>query len=599
MTDAQRAIVPIVSVIGAVLLAFLVATVVGALVRSAARRSPVAADLSRRSRRPLRAVLVVTAVALALRASTVGLDDWQGSAWKSVVDHALLIAVIAAVTWLVGTLAFVFEDAALSRYRTDVKDNRHARRVRTQVQLLRRITVAVLVVVAVASVLLTFPGVSRLGTSILASAGVLSVVAGLAAQSSLANVFAGLQIAFTDGIRVDDVVIVEQEWGRIEEITLTYVVVHIWDDRRMILPSTYFTSTPFQNWTRRAAELLGTVELDVDWQVPVVEMRQEFNRLLDETDLWDRRVGVLQVTDAVGGYVRLRALASAVDAPTLFDLRCYVREGLVAWLQSTAPQGLPRTRIETGAPGPASGGAVGDRAVPHGEPAVGAGAARAAAPDATRPATTSSGPTGAQPHDTQRIPSGQLDARLFTGTIDAIERSRSFTGPGAAVIDEREETAARDAGPDRRDDVDAEAGPADEEPGDGRGVEPADDVAVPAGTEDVSMPADAPHPVVPPTTPPAGAPTTSTPTTSTPTTRVPVADPPTAVVPTIDPEEAPDPDAADQGPAGPAPADPRHGPMGAARPSGPTRSSGHVPARRRGGSQSDPDEDPDAPDGRA
>ena len=208
---------------------------------------------------------------------------------------------------------------------------------------------------AIAAILLTFPSARALGASLLASAGLISIVAGLAAQSSLANVFAGLQLAFTDAIRVDDVVVVADEWGRIEEITLTYVVVHVWDDRRLILPSTYFTTTPFENWTRRAADLLGTVELDVDWEVPVEAMRTELTRLLQDTDLWDRRVGILQVTDAVGGVVRVRALASAVDAPTLFDLRCYVREGLVGWLQREAPQSLPKTRWEGAPPTPSTG----------------------------------------------------------------------------------------------------------------------------------------------------------------------------------------------------------------------------------------------------
>ncbi|WP_233571590.1 mechanosensitive ion channel domain-containing protein [Cellulomonas triticagri] len=410
---ARDWIVPVLSVVGGVLIAFVVALAVGFVVRSAARKSFVAADLARRAKQPLRAVLIVIAVWVALRISVPG-ALWETSGWMGALQHVLLIALIAAATWLVGTLAFVVEDAALSRYRVDVKDNRHARRVRTQVQLLRRITVAVLVIVAVAAVLLTFPGVSAFGASLLASAGVLSIVAGLAAQSSLANVFAGLQLAFTDAIRVDDVVIADDEWGRIEEITLTYVVVHVWDDRRLILPSTYFTQTPFENWTRRAADLLGTVELDVDWQVPVDDLRGELNRLLEATDLWDHRVGILQVTDAVHGWVRLRALASAVDAPTLFDLRCYLREGLVAYLQREAPQGLPRTRIETTRGTP----------LPVVEPR-----------EAARPAT---GAHAAVPAPE----SGQQDARLFTGSVEAMERSRSFAGPGEDVIAEREEHAA-------------------------------------------------------------------------------------------------------------------------------------------------------------
>ena len=187
--------------------------------------------------------------------------------------------------------------------------------------------------VALGAALLSFPGVRAVGASLLASAGLISVVAALAAQSTLANVFAGIQLAFSDAIRLDDVVIAEEEWGWIEEITLSYVVVRLWDDRRMVLPSTYFTSTPFQNWTRRNSELLGAVELDVDWGVDVGAMRAELERVVGDTELWDGRTQVLQVTDAVGGVVRVRALVTAVDAGTLFDLRCHVREQLVSWVQ--------------------------------------------------------------------------------------------------------------------------------------------------------------------------------------------------------------------------------------------------------------------------
>lgn len=400
---ASAVLVPVLAVVAAVVVAFVVAALVGTFVRRVARRSQVAADLSRRSRRPLRATLVVLAVGVALRLST------EPAPWRDVVEHVLVIALIVAVTWLIGSLAFVLEDAALARYRVDVADNRHARRVRTQVQVLRRLTVAVLVVCAIAGVALTFPVARTFGASLLASAGLISIVAGLAAQSSLANVFAGLQLAFTDAIRVDDVVVVDDEWGRIEEITLTYVVVHVWDDRRLILPSTYFTTTPFENWTRRDAHLLGTVELDLDWDVPVEEMRAELDRLLRASDLWDERVGVLQVTDAVGGHVRVRALASAVDAPTLFDLRCYVREALVAWLQHDAPAGQPTVRVENRQRAP--------RPRPAPEPL----------------------PLGAG--EETSLVTRQNDARLFTGSIDAIQRSQAFAGPGQDVIDQREEAA--------------------------------------------------------------------------------------------------------------------------------------------------------------
>lgn len=419
-------VVPVLAVAGGVVAAYLVAMLVGVLVRRLARRSTVAADLTRRSRRPTRAVLLVVGVWVALRLST------EPAPWRVTVEHVLLILLIVSVAWLVGSLAFVLEDAALERYRIDVEDNRRARRVRTQVQLLRRITVAVLVVCAIAAILLTFPSARAFGASLLASAGLLSIVAGLAAQSSLANVFAGMQLAFTDAIRVDDVVVVDGEWGRIEEITLTYVVVHVWDDRRLILPSTHFTTTPFENWTRRQADLLGTVELDLDWEVPVEPMRAELTRLLEATDLWDGRVGILQVTDAVGGAVRLRVLASARDAPTLFDLRCYVREGLVGWLQREAPQGLPRTRWEARGPVPEIARRADDVPAP---------AADEPADDDGRRARRERARDERAADDTLLMPPTGQDARLFTGSIEALERSRSFQGPGQEVYDEREEHA--------------------------------------------------------------------------------------------------------------------------------------------------------------
>lgn len=433
--EVGNVLVPVLAVAAGVVAAYVLAMLVGVLVRRLARRSAVAADLTRRSRRPTRAVLLVIGVWVALRLST------DPAPWRVTVEHVLLILLIVAVAWLVGSLAFVLEDAALARYRIDVEDNRRARRVRTQVQLLRRITVAVLVVCAIAAILLTFPSARTFGASLLASAGLLSIVAGLAAQSSLANLFAGMQLAFTDAIRVDDVVVVDGEWGRIEEITLTYVVVHVWDDRRLILPSTHFTTTPFENWTRRQADLLGTVELDLDWEVPVDAMRGELTRLLEATDLWDGRVGILQVTDAVGGAVRVRVLASARDAPTLFDLRCYVREGLVGWLQREAPQGLPRTRWEGRGPVDAGLGDVGHERAGDARRADGDGADRVPTGDGELPRTRRERPREATVEDTLLMPPAAQDARLFTGSIEALERSRSFQGPGQEVFDEREQHA--------------------------------------------------------------------------------------------------------------------------------------------------------------
>jgi small-conductance mechanosensitive channel len=304
------------------------------------RRSMLLGELARRAHRPAQAVVVLVALQLAIRQATTSGD------WRPTVLHALWLGLIAAGAWLVAALLVVLEDVALSRYRTDVQDNRHARKVHTQIMVVRRVTIAAVALVAIGSMLVTFPAARAAGASLLASAGVAGVIAGLAAQSLLSNAFAGIQLAFSDALRLDDVVVVEKEWGRIEEITLSYVVVHIWDDRRLILPSSYFTSRPYENWTRNEAAVLGTVELDVDWTVPMDALRAELDRVLAGTELWDGRVGVLQVTDAVGVLVRVRALVSAVDAPTLWDLRCLVREALVGWLQEHHPGALPRIRTE-------------------------------------------------------------------------------------------------------------------------------------------------------------------------------------------------------------------------------------------------------------
>lgn len=328
-----------VATVSALVAALVVTALVALIVRAAGRRRRWPNALVRRARIPFRIFLLVVLLWVGVDL-TIPVGDYQ-----PVVDQLFLIATIALGAWLVCMLAMFLEDVALARYTIDRPDNRIARRLRTQVLILRRLGMAVVIVLAIGAILLTFPGAQAVGTSVLASAGLVSIIAGLAAQSTLSNVFAGMQIAFSDAVRVDDVVIVEEEWGRIEEITLTYVVVHLWDDRRLVLPSTYFTSQPFQNWTRRTSELLGAVEFDLDWRVTPHEMREELDRILARTDLWDERVSVLQVTDAVGGYVRIRILVTAVDAPTLFDLRCFVREEMIVWLHRESPQSLPKSRV--------------------------------------------------------------------------------------------------------------------------------------------------------------------------------------------------------------------------------------------------------------
>ncbi|WP_431220654.1 mechanosensitive ion channel family protein [Leifsonia xyli] len=326
----------------AVVVAIVVTAVLALILRAIGRRRQWPALLIRRTRVPFRLFLLVIVLWIAV---AITLPPEVTADWRSGVRHTFLILAIATGTWFAAALVVFVEDLGLARYRLDVPDNRYARRMRTQVLILRRLTVVAAVVIGLGAILLTFPALQAAGASLLASAGIVGIIAGVAAQSSLANLFAGIQLAFSDAIRIDDVVVVEEQWGTIEEITLTYVVLHVWDDRRLVLPSTFFTTKPFENWTRQHSELLGSVEFDLDWRVSTGGMRAELNRILATTDLWDHRTGVLQVTDAVGGWVRVRVLVTAKDAPTLFDLRCLVRERLIDWMQRYSPASLPRQRI--------------------------------------------------------------------------------------------------------------------------------------------------------------------------------------------------------------------------------------------------------------
>ncbi len=329
---------------GAVVAVYLLGVVLTWVLTRISRRSALIRDIEELTRLPVRTALMILAAWIAVRRTSDTADSWR--TW---VDHTLLIVMIAALTWLLTGLVRVAERRMIARYGgggEEISDaDRLWRRVRTQVTVLRRLAIAIVVILGGAAILMTFPSFSDIGTTVFASAGVLSVVAGLAAQTSLGALFAGMQIAFSGAIRVGDIVLLEngQWWGRIEEITLTYVVVRLWDERRLVLPSTYFTTEPFENWTRSDTEIMGSVEFDVDFDVPFDEMRAELDRLLANSDLWDGRRGVLQVTDAVGGMVRVRIVVSAPNAGALFDLRCAVREGMVDWVQHR--QVLPKQRI--------------------------------------------------------------------------------------------------------------------------------------------------------------------------------------------------------------------------------------------------------------
>ncbi len=260
--------------------------------------------------------------------------------------HAGTLAVIGAATWLSMRLAAAIADAVALRFPVDVADNLHARRIRTQTRVLARSLATLVGVIGFALALLTFPQVRSVGAGLLASAGVVGIVAGIAAKPIFGNLLAGLQIALTQPIRLDDVVIVEGEWGRIEEIGRTYVVVAIWDQRRLVVPLQYFIEKPFQNWTRVSAEILGTAFLWVDYGMPLEPLRAELLRICEASKEWDRRVCLIQVTDANERAMQLRVLVSAADAGKAWDLRCLVREALIAYMQREWPQFLPRLRAE-------------------------------------------------------------------------------------------------------------------------------------------------------------------------------------------------------------------------------------------------------------
>jgi small-conductance mechanosensitive channel len=303
-----------------------------------ARRAPTVALVTHRVRRPFRFLAAAVAVAVGVAVFGTAKRGW------AIAGHAAALAIIAGAAWLAIAVLYAVEQGAVPRLGFDRPDNRRTRSVRTQLLVLRRVIAVLIIVLALGVALTTFREVRLIGTSVLASAGVAAAVAAFATNALLGNVIAGVQIAFSGSLRLDDIVVVEGEWGRIEEITLTYVVVHIWDDRRLIVPTSYFTTQPFENWTHTTSELVGQVLLDVDWVVDVEEIRTHLREMVTASPLWDQRVCVAQVVDAVDGHIQVRALVSAADAPSLWDLRCVVREGLVDLVRRQGA--APRTRAE-------------------------------------------------------------------------------------------------------------------------------------------------------------------------------------------------------------------------------------------------------------
>jgi small-conductance mechanosensitive channel len=310
------------------------------LIRVAGRHSPFLQRLLERGQGPASAFVVIFALGAALPAARFPYPI------TIAIGRALLVAFILTVGWASAIAIDISITIYLRRFRTDVEDNLLARKHVTQMRILQRVATTLLAIVTIASALMTFESVRQYGVSLFASAGAAGIILGLAARPVLSNLLAGIQIAMTQPIRVEDQVVVEGESGWIETITSTYVVIRIWDLRRMIVPLTYFIEKPFQNWTYETSPQIGVVLLHVDYTVPVDRLRQKLNEILRDSKLWDGKVANLQVTDTPTDMVELRALVSAHNPSVTWDLRCEVREKLIAYLQSEYPHTLPRQRTE-------------------------------------------------------------------------------------------------------------------------------------------------------------------------------------------------------------------------------------------------------------
>ncbi|MFJ1612990.1 MULTISPECIES: mechanosensitive ion channel family protein [unclassified Streptomyces] len=271
------------------------------------------------------------------------------------IGRFLTLALIGTSAWLVVRIATAVVDSVYARYAASTRDPARVRRVRTQVTLIQRVVTAIVATVAVGAMLLTFPAMRTFGASMLASAGVLGIVAGIAAQSTLGNLFAGLQIAFGDMVRIGDTVVVDGEWGTIEEITLTFLTVRTWDERRITMPVSYFTGKPFENWSRGGAQMTGSVFLHLDHSAPVAAMREQLRDILGECAAWDGRDWSLAVTDTTPSTIQVRAMVTAKDADDIWTVRCAVREQLIGWLRDHHPYALPRIATAPAAPPPGDG----------------------------------------------------------------------------------------------------------------------------------------------------------------------------------------------------------------------------------------------------
>jgi small-conductance mechanosensitive channel len=334
----ESALRPVLVIGFAVLLTLVVGWSVDRSLRAADARHPETPlwGLLRRCRLPLQVVVCTAMLRAGYRATRV----WQ--AHTGAIGQALVLVLIAASAWLVVRVAAAAIDSSYARYAATSRDVPKIRRLRTQLTLIQRSFSAVVGVIAVASMLFTFPEMRTVGASVLASAGIIGIVAGVAAQSTLSNLFAGLQIAFGDMVRIGDTVVVDGEWGEVEEITLTYLSVRTWDERRITMPVSYFTSKPFENWSRGDPRMTGTVFFHLDHAAPVDGMRKRLLEILEQTAEWDHRAWGLVVIDTTPTTIQLRALLTAKDASDIFNLRCIVREQLIDWLRCEHPYALPR-----------------------------------------------------------------------------------------------------------------------------------------------------------------------------------------------------------------------------------------------------------------
>lgn len=438
-------------VVASFLVALVITLVTSTVMKQIFRKSPEVRRAINRARMPL--LVTITLIGARLSVGFVAREEF----WFAPAAFALVVAIVVGLAWWALRLVRVVEAFILAKYAGDGDlEDRRGRRLQTQVSLIRRILAAVIITVAVAAVLLSFEEVRALGVGMLASAGVVSVVAGLAMQSTLTNVFAGLQLAFTDSIRAGDVVVVEGNFGSVEDITLSAVVLKSWDGRRFVYPSSYFVGTPFENWTRVGTEMMGTVDLEVDWRVPMDALRARLKRLLETTDLWDGQEYSMQVTDAQGGMVQCRAVVSARNSGELWDLRCLVREDFVNFLRLEHPYAVVAQRMLI-----SHQEALGERpelAGAEDTETLEAEHAAAAGPD-QRPVTGEqeflerygSVAESSQSTDSTPLATAGEGASIFTGSISAVERNREFSGPGEDAYRERRERQEENDGAETND----------------------------------------------------------------------------------------------------------------------------------------------------